>query len=355
MRFFTHAIVIATLGIALVSCTRSQNFQSADLFEEFPEPVTLALDREYSLYLGSPAGYLVADSLLFTLEIGQDRFIRCINLNTEQETGFFLNKGRGPGEFINALSLRRYSKDSIQVYGNHPPAIIQFSINDVKNGIEISNYRQLPILGDFKIYPYALRVDEKKVLFHGTLASQEDEKRFCLYDTGTGEYETFGNYNPAFFQDMDLKSTSKNLINQPVIQFHPTLDRFVAVTPNFKSIEIYDLNTKEIVASRYYELPKAEIQTVDGFTVVFSSEEQKGFSEVHCTEQAIYCFYTDRNEKELNKPLYIFVYDWQLRPKVCYTVQACHASGFVTADDRYIYASKIDPETEEFVFCRYDI
>ena len=115
------------------------------------------------------------------------------------------------------------------------------------------------------------------------------------------------------------------------------------------------MNTLEIVASRYYELPKADIQKVGDLTLVFSSNEQKGFGEVHCTEQAIYCFYMEPGQEDIiNKSLYVFVYDWELNPKVCYTMQAFYTNGFVTADDRYIYASTFDPKTDKYVLSRYE-
>ena len=339
--------------VSFVSCNPGVSFQEVDIFQEFPEPIFLAPDKEYHLSLDHPMDYLVIDSLLFTIELTQDRFVRCTNLNTEREVSFFLSKGRGPGELINGLAMR-YISDSIQVYGDHL-TILQFAIRDVLNGIKVSDYRTYQMKGDFLVRNHAFKFNETTALFHGTLASQEDEHRFCLYDFSTDAYRTFGDYNPDFFKNMDLGRTGKNLINQVCIQFHPDMDRFVAVTSNFKSIEIYDLNSTEMIASRYYELPKADIQKSGYFTFTFASEEQKGFS-VYCTKQAIYCFYAERKpiEGEANRSLYIFVFDWQLNPLTCYAMPAASPNCFVTADDCFIYTSIIDSKTGEYVFCRYE-
>jgi hypothetical protein len=353
-----HILRLFIIGALVASCNPdSHTFNEVDIFKEFTSPVTLLPDKEYKIYMGNPADYLVMDSLLFVLELEQDRFIRCINLNTEQEIAFFLSKGRGPGELTHCLSLRHYKGDSIQVYGN-PPSIMQFSIRDVLNGIEASDYRTSKIEGLFHVRPNALRISENMALFPGTPANQEGEDIFYLYDFKTAEYHGFGHYNPSFFRDMNLLPTQKSLVGQTFIEPHPDGNHFVSATVNYKSVEVYNLQSEKLIASRYYELPKVDIIEENGITFTFSSEEQKGFSSVYCTEKAIYCYYTKREDmrsEDINKPVYIFVYDWQLLPIKCYAIEAWHASGFVSVDDRYIYASKIDPETEEFTFCRYEM
>ena len=338
------------IGTAM-SCSPGSSFQEIDIFQEFPEPIALTPDKEYHFQLGYPVEYLIIDSLLFTLEIKQDQFIRCINLNTEEEISFFLNKGRGVGELINCLSIR-YISDSIQVYGE-PLTILQFAVSDVLKGIRSSDYRAYHMQGNLLVRSNALKLDEKTALFPGTIASSEDEYRFYLYDFDTAEYRTFGNYHPDFYKNMEIKPQSKSLINQSLIQLHPDDNRFVVVTPFFKSIEVYDMNTYQIIDSRYYELPKADIQKNGPITLVFSSNEQSGFR-VYCTKRAIYCFYIEPTQtEELNKTVYVFVYDWHLKPLACYTMTAADRVGYVTADDRYIYTSIIDPTTAEYIFCRY--
>lgn len=359
MRLFYNCFMgLLAAGMLMTSCNSNPDkFHAIDIFKEFSPPVALEPDKEYEITLGEPIKFLVVDSLLFSLETKQDQFIRCTNLNTEEEIAFFLNKGRGPAELTHCLSMRTYPGDSIQVYGN-PPGIMQFAVKDVLDGIKPSDYRKFPIQGQFHIRPNAVRIDEDRAIFPGTPLDQTSDKLFYLYDLGTKDYQGFGTYNPYFFQDMDLLPTQKSIVAQYFIEPHPDKNRIVAATVNFKSLEVYDLQSKELVASRYYELPKVDIRKENGFTFTFSSEEQRGFSCICCNEEAIYCFYIkpeDMEKQHINKPVYIFKYDWQLEPLGCYVIEACKPYGFVSADNRYVFASKIDIEKNEYIFCRYEI
>ena len=348
-------IITIAISTFFISCNpSSEGFQEIDIFSEFIDQRELTSDKKYDgIFIGNPLNYLEYDSLLFILESGQDNFIRCVDIKNEKEIAFFLSKGRGPSELLHCLSIRSYGKDSIQLYGEHRK-ILQFAAKDILYDEPIK-FETFSFPDSLAIRPNAVKIDDYTALFSGTPLSQREDKYFCMYDLKTGKYIPFGNYNEEWFNTMELKSTSKNLIAQAIIQPHPEKRLFVSVTPNFKSIEIYDLDILEKVAGRYYELPGIEDLSVEGLNIVLSSEDKIGFTDVDCDSENIYCFYMEKTPKDIdNGKMYVFVYDWELNPKKCYIMEAYRARGMISSDKNYIYTVKQD-EKGDFVLIRYSL
>lgn len=355
-----RALVLSAV-LVFVSCHGNGQFHEKDIFEQFPEPTPLNQPvEERTLSLKYPADYLIADSLLFVHELQQESFVRCFNLNTMQELSFFLHKGRGPGEMLHVQSIMKKGADSLQVYGD-PQRIQVFAIADVLKGIEASDYRTVPVNSRYKVHSSAFCLFDGRILFAGTYQAQEpDEKRFYLYSPQTEKAETFGDSHPAFFQNMEITPSGKSFLNTPLIGLHPSESLFVAATCHFKSIEVYDLQSKEKRASCYYELPRADIRKIDESTmIVLGAKDQRGFNKVQCTDKYIYCFYSPVENVQSNgaktKTVYLFVYDWSLNQVQCYSVEADQTSGYISADGRFLYCVKSQEDSGSYLLCRYEL
>jgi hypothetical protein len=328
--------------IGITSCNK--NVKSSESIEnEFAKSRKLSVAKVYeSIFVGDPAELVVMDSLVFLLELNQEKFIRCYNLNTEQECALMLTKGTGPNETPSALRVQPYGRDSIQVFGKHPYTFFTYSIRDILDGKDEKPTKYL-ISDSIEVKPSGILLTDQNALFHAVDKTSEAEKRFCLYDVKMNKYEFFGEYIKNAFMEINYKINKydKAFSFQPRLTFNQNKKLVASVTANFLGIEIIDPFQKKIIKSKYYEMPKIVTQRNNNLNITISFDGQKaGFISPSTTSNSIYCLYSGKANGD-NGYYYgktILKYSWNLKPLERYEFDLDILLIQVTPDERYLYA-----------------
>lgn len=348
---FLFLLLIFVIGMP--SCKKSVNYKK-NIEEEFAKHHTLSEAKVYEhIFLGDPAELVVLDSLVFILELKQEKYIRCYNLNTEQEIAFMLPKGIGPNEIPCALRIQPYGSDSIQIFGKHPYTFFTYSIRDILDGNSFKATKHL-IPDSIEVKPNGILITDQIALFHAVKKTSEIEKRYCLYDLKKKTFDFFGDYVKDAFSNVKRKINKfdKAFSFQPRLTYNQDKKLVASVTANFIGIEIIDPFIKKIIFSRYYEMPKIITQSSNDLNMTFSFDGQKtGFISPSTTSKGIYCLYSGKTNG--NKGYYygksILKYSWDLKPLERYEADLDMLLIQVTPDEQYLYAVCIVNEDYKLV------
>ena len=113
MKSLTPFIIILTT----LSCTSHDIMIGKNiLIKEFPQEVKLTGERVDITSIGVNDIFVVDTFLICFKADGLDDFFDIYSTNTYQSLGKFLSPGRGPDEFLNAIYMGQYFKDSLNTY-----------------------------------------------------------------------------------------------------------------------------------------------------------------------------------------------------------------------------------------------
>jgi hypothetical protein len=335
-------IFVVYILIISSSC-KNERKSFISIEDEFLKYIHLTESTIYdNIFIGDPSEFIIKDSILFVLEINQDKFIRCCNINTEKEIAFVLPKGVGPMETPYALRLQPYSCDSIQVFGKYPYTFFAFSIKDITQGV-YNKISKFDVPDSIETKPNGILLPNQTALFHAVHKTDEIEKRYCIYNFRNNSFDFFGDYINEAFSEIpgEVNRFDKAFCFQPRLTYEHTKKLAVAVTANFLGIEVLDPFRKKINISKYYEMPRINSQNNNKYKISFSSPDQKaGLFSPSTTSNSIFCLYTGKlnGDKGYFYGKTILKFSWDLSAIERYELEFDTLLIQVSSDERYLYA-----------------
>lgn len=351
-------LFICFLFFSCLKNKSSDGIINGNINTSFNSKIDLEVAKVFeSVYIGNPGEMIVKDSLLFLLEIGQDKFIRCINIKNKKEVAFFLSKGSGPSEILYGLRLQFYMKDSIQVFGKAPSKLFTFSINDILNNkTETATINTIPDNIDIK--PSGIMISDNFALFPAVNKSNESSKRYCKYNIQSKTFLFFGDYPKNSFQNIYKEPSrfQKAFVFQSTQHYNPETHLIASTTANFPGIEVIDSKKNKIIHSRFYDNPQFENENIENVSITMASSVQKvGFFSTCVTNKHIYCLYTGKTNGDKNYYFGrdIIVYNWDLTSAKRFFLDREILLFTISYDEKFLYA--ITSEGDNYILVRYDL
>ena len=110
MKSLIYPIII----LIIISCTRQDIMIGRNiLIKEFPQEINLSGKKLDITSIGVNDIFVIDTFLICYKAMGLNEFFDIYSTNTYQSLGKFLSPGRGPNEFLNAIYMGQYSKDSL--------------------------------------------------------------------------------------------------------------------------------------------------------------------------------------------------------------------------------------------------
>ena len=335
------------LPLFCVSCNNAVH-TVADVLDTFPCTVELNGRDTVIAQLLAPSDIIVSDSLLIVGEPQANPMVSLYDLSGRCLSRF-LQKGRGPGETLNLMRVSLYSPSSIQAAVD-PEAVYVYDMDELLKGEPLPQ-REYHFPADVHAFPSIAMCSDGLFLYVGR--NQDDDgpnmHRFCIWQEGTGEIETFGTYpaDDRIIDRLPADDFSRPTAYQGTAELSP--DRSKAVVTYYYAVgfDILDLPGRRISNSVFYQYPQVESVTIPQLKVQAVRrvpESFRGFLDCCCNNEHIYVLYSAKkfSEADSNIGSYILKYDWAGTPLCIYKLD-CPASCFtIDSEETVIYAAVQD-------------
>ena len=339
-------IFYTIIFLIIISCTQ-QNIMIGKniLIKEFPQEINLTGGKLDITSIGVNALYVVDTFLICHKFYGLDDFFDIYSTNTLQSLGKFLSPGRGPDEFLNAIYMGQYFKDSLNTY------------MWVKDGA----------LMKLVLFNVTESIRQQKTILDSCIYLSEDCRGECFVLGDTLISIVNSSYN-HILNTYDLKKDT--LSQQPIIMFSDPLKnehqylfgmtnqlrsdhkRFVSNMANFNQINIFSPQFTDIITLSLYE-PTVSMKEI---SFIPERERIRYFSGLQITDSSIYALYINLPTpifREHNKNVEIQQFDWEGTPIRKFIIT--NDIIYFTLDTRHkcIYTFKDNEEIDKYDISDY--
>lgn len=282
---------------ALFSCNNKLTFDELEFRTTQTLPAKLI--SESSPLLGYPYDMFVSDSDIYVLCLMNGKWIHSFNKNSGEETGSFVNSGRGPGECVMCSRLY-FNEDSKElfIFDTVQEKLVIFSVQS--KDISYISEKSFSDIGDTVFYN-AWPISSDSYLANcqqGTIV--EGLTRFQIY-SNDGILLQECNKIP------DLKGDDIYTYTQSSFSMSPNRRHLVNVTLMGEILDIYEIvgNTMNKTVEKVFSMPN--IRYNDG--VVYETKNTRwGFPFVASDNDFIYASLTD--DVDPNKYNKIAIFNW---------------------------------------------
>ena len=303
MKNLLYTLIILTS----ISCTSHDIMIGKNiLIKEFPQEVKLTGEKVDITSLGINNIFVVDTFLICYKAYGLDDFFDIYSTNTYQPVGKFLSPGRGPDEFLNAIYLGQYFKDSLNTY------------MWIKDGS----------LMKLVLFNMTESIRQQKTILDSCIYLSEDCHGACFVLGDTLISIVNSSYN-HILNTYDLKKDS--LLRQPIIMFSDPFKnvnqylfnmsnklrsdhkRFVSCMAYFNQINIFSPQFTDVITLSLYK-PTVSMKEIN---LVRERERIRYFAGLRITDSSIYTLYINLPTpiyREHNKDVEIQQFDWNGTP-----------------------------------------
>lgn len=321
-----------------------KNVTIHDLNIDFPVTDTITVDSlKQTFYPPYNLGYnfIVRDSVIYIHEQNKENFGHCYSLNSGNIISKLPNSGKAYNEMTSVGDMFSYQEDSIQFIDYMGGVIKTFSTKDIlskptgelkcsitKLNAEVASPRFIKHNG--QILGVGFMSDQSYFLCNGDAISYFGKPEINLV-----EYKDIEKSQKAKKYSMILSSAMIACCN----------DKAIVASEMGVTLNVLDVNTKNIVYKRYYGKYECEPNGL-------SSISDFNIRSVKCDDKNIYCVIEAKNSSSCRRTgksfdSYVLVYDWQLNPVKRYYLEGGKYSYSLSEDCKTLYRFVTSDEKQE--------
>ena len=342
MKSLTPFIIILTT----LSCTSHDIMIGKNiLIKEFPQEVKLTGERVDITSIGVNDIFVVDTFLICFKADGLDDFFDIYSTNTYQSLGKFLSPGRGPDEFLNAIYMGQYFKDSLNTY------------MWVKDGA----------LMKLVLFNVTESIRQQKTILDSCIYLSEDCRGECFVLGDTLISIVNSSYN-HILNTYDLKKDS--LLQSPIIMLsdpfknvgayllnmgnclRPDHKKFASMMLYFNQINIFSPQFTDVITLSIYK-PTVPIKEV---SLIEERDRTWYFSDIAATNLYIYALYINHPSPyihEFEKGVEILQFDWEGTPIRKFIITDNIINFILDIPKKCIYGFKMNEEIYKYDISDY--
>lgn len=330
--FFIIAVIIFS-----ISCKNEKNIDLRD-FKDQKEIVGEIVNIEKEL-LFDPLDLIIIDSFLISLDPDNKKMIRIINLNSGQLDYNIVNRGKGPNELIDAITVHKTTNQNF-ILGTDK--ILSYNLSEI---IRNNLTPEVVFLNkNERVDLDILRLNDSCFL---TTSNFAFENKYSLLSNNGSVIQT-----KFKFDDSNIPFKYKKIAYQNYLAKHPNEQKFVMACINTPFFEIGTVKNNNIAIQKQYRYEKLNYKTNDysnGFRgIEIDKDNVYGFLKLKVTSKYIYLLYSGKTEEEYDETLFlsskILVYDWDGIPQKLLSLDQEVFSFAVDSEDKFIYATFFNPD-----------
>lgn len=332
--------IILTILTSFLIVISSCNDENVSILNNFPSPISLDKETCITNECIAPKNIILMDELLVFKEKGQDKLLRCFDL----EKGIlkqFLSKGNGPGEVNNVIRIT--TSDSILQVFTDPEKILLYHYKDLQKE-KIFPQKEQSLPSGQSAFASAFQILPNQIFYSGK-RSETDTCRYCIYNIGSDSIYSFAGFpqNDLNIQGFPTFDMSKQLAYQGDFVFSPTKNKIFFFFFYGLGFDIIDINKQEINFQKIYQYPDVRINHISELNINKVTRNPNsfcGFIDAYATETSIYVLYTDKRfSEDYSSGKHILQYNWEGEPKKHYIVNTEINSIAVDETNEILYAT----------------
>ncbi|MDR0698553.1 MAG: TolB-like 6-bladed beta-propeller domain-containing protein [Tannerella sp.] len=335
-------ILLTNLVFLLYSCNKpeysnSKTFSDKDL----PEEIQLTAETVELTDIYKPINLYIRDSILFTVNSGQEFFLTAYHMKNKEKIGDYLPFGNGPDEYLFLRTLQ-FEDSILWAFDTAKKRALQYHFSRL---IYYNEQTPSKIINLKDLFDRGLVINGK--LYANSV--EHPDARFSVYDENGEWIRNIGEI-PAIDPSISIHEKRESYVcNMSLNPDDHSI--FVAYMPT-DLIEIYDseghLKARSHGPDRFFPV-REEVK--DGNTLRVRSIPNKtrdGYFAPVTFEDEIWSIYSGKyfdpqaNHSFLNNR--IIVFDWKGNPVRQYITDIPFFALAVDRTEQYIYAIAINPE-----------
>ncbi|TSA38752.1 MAG: hypothetical protein D4R64_02080 [Porphyromonadaceae bacterium] len=344
--------LIIILLIVLSSGCSSKHYPKDIRYENFPKTISLIHEKVITPpVLFFPAGMVLLDSVLITVDLGTDIFFQVFKMPDLTYLGGQIHKGKGPGEEIFVNPYMQPLSDNDFLYQTQL-SIKRARYNVHANAIKIVQEIYLP--GELMNINHVFSIND---LYYGCEMISDKDNEFVVYNPSSKQVSGFGPDFPKLGREIEKRF--RNTLLAKAITVKPDNDRFAAVYDKFPILRIYSKEGEILSDSRYHNGQHfPEGLTKNDPTEPELLDIMQNYRMIKSTNRYIYALYIGKTIQDLGglgKGLddfsnEIHVWEWNGNPVRKILLDKSIFTFCVTQDDKIMICTSVNSLDKMFKY-----
>lgn len=347
-----NTLIIALTVILFSGCQEKRKDISFNELFKVQEEITLnPLQDSSGLFLGKPMDILVLNDHIIIQDLVDGYWFALIDKHSGKLVKRFGISGRGPGEILYPVSLKKDGKDFTfldhqlkKFYIASIDSLVTGQTGYVKQIINL----ELPTRSSYSDCRQLQRLSSGELIGAGV----SPEGRLVRFDTNGKNVRFFSPEYPydPLHKDEDYKT--KCMAFQYDIAVNPAENKLCNVAGTTGQFEIFEFTPKgmnQVVNHIYYMPLYTNYSNENRLQVVFSADSKIGFSNLETAGDYIW-FSNNRERMQKNRTTvvdYIGKFDWDGNPVKGYQVTNLLQMYSLDPDGKRIYGIALNQDTME--------